>query len=61
VLAGVTAWTRVDSDEHDTADVLGGAAVGIASSFVLARRRDVALSASISRGAIGIRISGSLR
>jgi membrane-associated phospholipid phosphatase len=43
-LAAVTAWTRVDADEHDTADVLGGAAVGIASSFALARRRNVEVS-----------------
>jgi membrane-associated phospholipid phosphatase len=43
-LAAVTAWTRVDADEHDTADVLGGAAVGIASSFALAQRRNVEVS-----------------
>ena len=30
VLAGYTGWTRIDADEHDTGDVLGGAAVAIA-------------------------------
>ncbi len=31
------AWSRVDSDNHDTVDVLAGAAVGIASSFLFTR------------------------
>jgi membrane-associated phospholipid phosphatase len=58
VLAGYTAWTRVDADEHDTADVLAGAAVGIASSFVLAKRRNVNVSALVERDTVGLRISG---
>jgi membrane-associated phospholipid phosphatase len=45
VLATFTAWTRVDADEHDNADVLAGAAIGIASSFVLAKRRNVEVTA----------------
>jgi membrane-associated phospholipid phosphatase len=48
-LAAVTAWTRLDADEHDTADVLGGAAVGIATSFGFARRRNLEVS-SVATG-----------
>ena len=59
VLAAYTAWTRVDIDEHDTADVLAGAAVGIASSFLLTDRMPgVDITAAYDHGAFGIRISG---
>ena len=58
VLATVAAWTRVDADEHDTADVLAGAAVGIASSFVLVKRRDIGVTAIAGPDMIGIRIAG---
>jgi membrane-associated phospholipid phosphatase len=61
VLATVTAWTRVDADEHDSADVLAGAAVGIASSFLLVERRDTNVTAFVTPDMIGIRISGRLR
>jgi membrane-associated phospholipid phosphatase len=37
-LAGVTGWTRLDADAHDEADVLAGAALGIASAFLLTDR-----------------------
>jgi membrane-associated phospholipid phosphatase len=56
-LATLTAWTRVDADEHDTADVLAGAAVGIASSFLLVERWDSNVTAFATRDTIGIRIS----
>jgi membrane-associated phospholipid phosphatase len=58
VLAGVTAWTRVDADEHDWADVLGGAGVGIGSSFLFANRRDVGVSASLTPDGFSIRVGG---
>jgi membrane-associated phospholipid phosphatase len=58
VLATYTAWTRVDADEHDTADVLAGAAVGIASSFVLANKRNVNVSALLEGDTLGLRITG---
>ncbi len=60
VLATYTGWTRVDADEHDTADVLAGAAVGIASSFILAKRRNVNVTALAepSTGTYGLRIAG---
>jgi hypothetical protein len=35
----------VDADKHDSTDVLAGAALGIASSFVFAKRRDVSVTA----------------
>jgi membrane-associated phospholipid phosphatase len=57
VLAGFTAWTRVDADEHDEADVLAGAAVGIASSFIFADRRDVTLTPAYAPGYLGLRIA----
>lgn len=59
-LATYTAWTRVDADEHDTADVLAGAAVGIASSFILAKKRNVNVSALLDGDTVGIRIAGRL-
>jgi membrane-associated phospholipid phosphatase len=37
-LASVTGWTRLDADEHDEADVLAGAALGIAAAFLLTDR-----------------------
>ena len=53
-LAAVTAWTRIDADEHDTADVLGGAAVGIASSFALSRRRSIEVSSIVTSDGVAI-------
>ena len=61
VLASYTGWTRVDADKHDTTDVLAGAALGVASSFIFAKRRDVAVSAFYDDSGIGIRIVGNLR
>ena len=60
VLATYTGWTRVDADEHDMADVLAGAAVGIASSFILAKRRNVSVTALVepSTGTYGLRLTG---
>ncbi|HEX6998012.1 MAG TPA: phosphatase PAP2 family protein [Gammaproteobacteria bacterium] len=58
VLAAYTAWTRVDADEHDEADVLAGAALGIASSFLLAERRNTSVAASVGPDGFEIRIAG---
>jgi hypothetical protein len=58
VLATYTGWTRVTADEHDTADVLAGAAVGIASSFILAKRENVNVSALLDGDTVGLRIAG---
>ncbi|MDX1480207.1 MAG: hypothetical protein R3315_00945, partial [Woeseiaceae bacterium] len=44
-LAAYTAWTRLDSDRHDEFDVIAGAALGTAASFVFAdERRDVSIA-----------------
>lgn len=36
--AGAVGWLRVRTDDHDWTDVLGGAALGIASSMLFTRR-----------------------
>jgi membrane-associated phospholipid phosphatase len=58
VLATYAAWTRVDADKHDNADVLAGAALGVASSFVLAKRRNVNVSALLDGDTVSLRIAG---
>lgn len=35
VVASYVGWLRVETDDHDAADVIGGAAVGILSSYFL--------------------------
>ena len=35
VVASYVGWLRLETDDHDTADVIGGAAVGILSSYFL--------------------------
>lgn len=57
-LAGFTAWTRVDADEHDEADVLAGAALGVAAAFILADREGVVVAPAFGREFVGLRISG---
>lgn len=37
--ASFVGWSRVDSDEHDTVDVIGGALVGFGCSYLLTDRR----------------------
>ncbi len=37
-VAGYVGWLRVETDEHDWADVLGGAALGIVSSTLFTQR-----------------------
>jgi membrane-associated phospholipid phosphatase len=61
-LAGVTGWTRLDADEHDTADVLAGAALGVAASFVLAERWKsgaATLAPVVGDGVWAVTISGT--
>ena len=59
-LASFVAWSRVDADEHDTADVLGGAALGVATGLLLTERLNtsVAVSPWVGDGTVGIRFSG---
>jgi membrane-associated phospholipid phosphatase len=61
-LATYTGWTRVDADQHDEADVLAGAALGIASSFLFTHRMpQVNVAATFEHGVIGIGVSGTFR
>lgn len=61
-LATATGWTRIDADEHDEADVLAGAALGIAASFLLTDRWAPAGTSFIpvvGDGVWGLRIAGT--
>lgn len=62
-LAAYTGWTRIDADEHDAADVLGGAAVGIASSFLLTQSREesVIWMPELGSDYVGLRFSLNLQ
>jgi len=60
-MATYVAWTRVDSDQHDVADVAAGAALGIATSMLLTRRfPEASVAVAIDRGSIGFRINKRL-
>ena len=56
--ASYVGWLRVDTDDHDAADVLGGAAVGILSSWLLTKPfgDDFQVSAWGGAKAAGIRL-----
>jgi membrane-associated phospholipid phosphatase len=55
-VAGYVAWLRVETDEHDWAEVLGGAALGIASATLFTHRwtDTVALSPWIGPDSVGL-------
>ena len=57
-LATYTGWTRLDADEHDEADVLAGALLGIASSMLLVDRFESVDVAVNLDGQIGLQFSG---
>lgn len=38
LLAGYVGWTRIDADQHDVWDVIGGAAIGILSAQIFTTR-----------------------
>jgi membrane-associated phospholipid phosphatase len=61
-LSTYVGWTRVDADEHEAVDVAAGAAVGIASAFLLTQpnERGIALVPEIGGGYVGLRVSGTL-
>ena len=40
IVASYVGWLRVETDDHDVADVVGGAAVGIISSYLLTKAFD---------------------
>jgi len=59
VLAGYTGWTRIDADEHDTGDVLGGAAVAIAWNWwQVSPWQSVDLQPSVDGDAVALRFRG---
>lgn len=59
LLAAYTGWTRVDSDNHDTWDVVGGAALAIGWNWWLVKPRgSVAIEPVAGSGLVGLRISG---
>jgi len=58
-LATYTGWTRLEADEHDEADVLAGAALGIASAYLFAERMPPNLHVAVrADGQIGLQLSG---
>ena len=58
VLASYVAWTRLDSDEHDSADVAAGIGLGIGSSMLLTRPRTRAeITTALGPDLIGITFS----
>ena len=46
-VASYVGWLRVETDDHDSADVIGGAAVGILSSYLLTKTFDENIQASV--------------
>ena len=46
VVASYVSWLRVETDDHDYADVIGGATVGIISSYLLTKAFDDNIRAS---------------
>ena len=53
------AWSRVESDQHDAVDVLAGAAIGIASSFLIVQPyRNVVVSPVVSADYLGVGVTG---
>jgi membrane-associated phospholipid phosphatase len=38
LLAGYTGWTRIQSNNHDFWDVLGGATIGVASAYIFTKK-----------------------
>ena len=58
-LAAYTGWTRVHTDEHDTWDVLGGAALAVGWNWWLVKpRQAVQVQPLAEAGYLGLRISG---
>lgn len=58
LVASYTGWLRVETDDHDYTDVLGGAAVGILASYLLTDRfaDNVRASAWSDGQALGLRV-----
>jgi membrane-associated phospholipid phosphatase len=61
LLATYTGWTRVEAKKHFTSDVLAGAALGIGSSFLFVKRRNVSVATTLEPDGFAIRIVANLR
>lgn len=46
LVASYVGWLRIETDDHDTADIIGGTAVGIISSYLLTKPFDDNVRAS---------------
>lgn len=46
LVAAYVGWLRIETDDHDTADIIGGTAVGIISSYLLTKPFDDNVRAS---------------
>lgn len=40
LVAAYVGWLRVETDDHDSADIIGGAAIGVISSYLLTKSFD---------------------
>lgn len=60
IAATYVGWSRVDTDRHDWGEVLGGAAVGIASSFIFTEpySNKVKIMPYVEGDGFGLAISG---
>ena len=58
LVASYTGWLRVQTDDHDVADVVGGAAIGILSSYLLTKAFDdnVRASAWFDSKSVGLQV-----
>jgi membrane-associated phospholipid phosphatase len=57
-LAGWTGWTRIDADEHDLGDVLGGAAVAVAWNWwQVSRWEALDLQPTLEGDTVGLRLT----
>jgi len=58
IVASYVGWLRVETDDHDVADVIGGAALGIASSYLLTKTFDdnVRASAWVDGKSVGLQV-----
>lgn len=58
LLSAYVGWTRVHADEHDTVDVLGGAALAVGWNWLLVDPRGrVAVTPEIGGGTAGVAVS----
>ncbi len=55
LLSAYVGWTRIDADEHDTVDVLAGAAIAFGWNWLLVDPRGrVQVTPAVSDGAVGL-------